>query len=87
MYDIFFFLNKVAGAFFIYTFASLKHKIMKNVFSVLMAGVMLFSVACGGGEEAATEETPVTEEVVAEEPAPAPVDTAAAVDTTAAPAQ
>jgi len=58
---------------------------MKNVFSVLMAGVMLFSVACGGEE--ATEEAPVQEEVVAEEPAPAPVDTAAAVDTTAAPAQ
>ncbi|MFZ9940401.1 MAG: hypothetical protein ACO3GN_08925 [Bacteroidia bacterium] len=53
---------------------------------MLMAGVMLFSVACGGGEEA-TEETPVQEEVVAEEPAAAPVDTAAAVDTTAAPAQ
>jgi hypothetical protein len=72
--------------FFLLIFAPLKHKIMKNVFSVLMAGVMLFSVACGGGEEA-TEETPVQEEVVAEEPAPAPVDTAAAVDTTAAPAQ
>jgi len=24
---------------------------MKNVFSVLMAGVILFSVACGGGEK------------------------------------
>lgn len=72
--------------FFLLKFAPLKHKIMKNVFSVLMAGVMLFSVACGGGEEA-TEETPVQEEVVAEEPAAAPVDTDAAVDTTAAPAQ
>jgi hypothetical protein len=86
MYDIFF-LNKVADVFFLCTFASLKHKIMKNVFSVLMAGVMLFSVACGGGEEAATEEAAVTEEVVAEEPAAPAADTAAAADTTAAPAQ
>jgi energy-converting hydrogenase Eha subunit F len=70
--------------FFIFNFASLKHKLMKNVFSVLMAGVMLFSVACGGGEEAVTEEAATTEEVGAEEPA-APVDSAAApVDSAAA---
>jgi hypothetical protein len=81
-------LNKVADVFFLCTFASLKHKIMKNVFSVLMAGVMLFSVACGGGEEAATEEAAVTEEVVAEEPVAAPADTTTApADTTTAPAQ
>ena len=60
---------------------------MKNVFSVLMAGVMLFSVACGGGEEAATEEATVTEEAPAEEPAAPAADTAAAADTTAKTAQ
>jgi predicted small lipoprotein YifL len=69
----------VARNIFPSTFASLKHKPMKNVFSVLMASVMLFSVACGG--EKAAEETPAVEEVVAEEPAAAPVDTAAAATT------
>jgi len=82
-----FFCIVVAHILLLITFASLKHKLMKNVFSVLMAGVMLFSVACGGGEEAA-EETAVTEEVAAEEPAAAPDSAAAAPDSAAAaPAQ